>query len=127
MSIENKWKYLRSIDSEFENRVFECVKEICQFSIINDEVNVEEYVDSVCDVMSSLTDECFGDTDTRRLVKDIVYLMKELYKKSEKKYDFDDYFQIHEFLSENVTCDELLDDVYSMNGKLSQNFQSVLV
>jgi len=127
MSIENKWKYLRSIDSEFENRVFECVKEICQFSIINDEVNVEEYVDSVCDVMSSLTDECFVETVTRRLVKDIVYLMKERYKNSEKKYDYDDYFQIHKFLSENVTCDELLDDVYSMNGKLSQNFQSVLV
>jgi len=127
MSIENKWKYLRSIDSEFENRVFECVKEICQFSIINDEVNVEEYVDSVCDVMSSLTDECFVETVTRRLVKDIVYLMKERYKNSEKKYDYDDYFQINKFLSENVTCDELLDDVYSMNGKLSQNFQSVLV
>jgi hypothetical protein len=127
MSSENKWRYLRSVDSEFENRVFECVKAICQFSIINDEVDVEEYVDSVCGVMSSLTDECFIDTDTRRLVKDIVYLMKELYKKSEKKYDYDDYFQIHEFLSENVSCDELLDDVYSMNGKLSQNFQSVLV
>lgn len=129
MSSDNEWRYLRSIDSEYENRVFECVKEICQFCISNDDVDVdvEKYCDSVCDIMSNLTDDCFGDTDTRREVKSIVYEMKRLYKNSDKKYDYDDFLQICEFLDDNVSCDELLDDVYSMSERMSHDFQSVLV
>ena len=112
------WKYPKSVDEEFEQRVFNTAIDVCVGCLLDD-FDVDKYVDAAFNALSSMTDESFSDTVTRGLMKTLVCEMQNAYETYDKKHGEKDMLELYEFLEANLSCDELLDDLYAMNGRNS--------
>ena len=86
--------------------VYEALFELTYKAILDEDVDVEASVDTAFRGLAiAFSEYCFGDTVTRRLGKDAVYVVLEKYKQCGEGW------QLNDFISEHLYIWEVMDDI----------------